>query len=53
MKRMTKPGTPALAAAMALAAALAMTLAGTARAEYPEKPVQFIVPWSPETSRTC
>jgi tripartite-type tricarboxylate transporter receptor subunit TctC len=32
---------------MTLTAALAMTVAGTARAEYPEKPVQFIVPWPP------
>ena len=47
MKRIVTPGTVALAAAMTLTAALAMTLAGTARAEYPEKPVQFIVPWPP------
>ena len=47
MKRFVKPGTLALAAAMTLTAALAMTLAGAARAEYPEKPVQFIVPWPP------
>ena len=47
MKRIVSPGTVALAAAMALTAALAMTVAGTARAEYPEKPVQFIVPWPP------
>ena len=47
MKRFVNPGTLALAAAMTLTAALAMTLAGTARAEYPEKPVQFIVPWPP------
>ena len=47
MKRFVNPGALALAAAMTLTAALAMTLAGTARAEYPEKPVQFIVPWPP------
>ena len=47
MKRIVRPGTAALAAAMALTAALAMILAGTARAEYPEKPVQFVVPWPP------
>ena len=47
MKRFVNPGTLALAAAMTLTAALAMTLAGAARAEYPEKPVQFIVPWPP------
>ena len=47
MKRIVRPGAAALAAAMAITAALAMTLAGTARAEYPEKPVQFIVPWPP------
>ena len=47
MKRIVRSGAAALAAAMALTAALAMTLAGTARAEYPEKPVQFIVPWPP------
>ena len=47
MKRIVRPGAAALAAAMALTAALAMTVAGTARAEYPEKPVQFIVPWPP------
>ena len=47
MKRFVNPGTPALAAAMTLAAVLAMALTGTARAEYPEKPVQFVVPWPP------
>ncbi len=47
MKRFVNPGTPAFAAAMTLAAVLAMTLTGTARAEYPEKPVQFVVPWPP------
>ena len=47
MKRIVRPGAAALAAAMALTAALAMIVAGTARAEYPEKPVQFIVPWPP------
>ena len=47
MKRIVRPGAVALAAAMTLTAALAMTLAGAARAEYPEKPVQFIVPWPP------
>lgn len=47
MKHIVRPGALALAAAMSLTAALAMTLAGTARAEYPEKPVQFIVPWPP------
>ena len=47
MKQMMKPGAVALAAAMTLTAAVAMTLAGAARAEYPEKPVQFIVPWPP------
>ena len=47
MKRFVNPGTLALAAAMTLTATLAMTLAGTARAEYPEKPVQFVVPWPP------
>ena len=47
MKRIVRPGAAALAAAMALTAVLAMTVAGTARAEYPEKPVQFIVPWPP------
>ena len=47
MKRIVRPGTAALAAATALTAVLAMTVAGTARAEYPEKPVQFIVPWPP------
>ena len=47
MKRIVRPGAVALAAAMALTAVLAMTVAGTARAEYPEKPVQFIVPWPP------
>ena len=47
MKRFVNPGTLALAAAMTLTATFAMTLAGTARAEYPEKPVQFIVPWPP------
>ena len=47
MKRIVRPGAAALAAAMALTAAFAMTVAGTARAEYPEKPVQFIVPWPP------
>ena len=47
MKRIVRPGAVALAAAMTLTTVLAMTLAGTARAEYPEKPVQFIVPWPP------
>jgi tripartite-type tricarboxylate transporter receptor subunit TctC len=47
MNRIVRPGTLALAAAMTLTAALAMTAAGTAQAEYPEKPVQFIVPWPP------
>ena len=47
MKQMMKPGAAALAAAMTLAAVVAMTLAGAVRAEYPEKPVQFIVPWPP------
>ena len=47
MKRFVNPGTSALAAAMTLTAVLAMALAGAARAEYPEKPVQFIVPWPP------
>ena len=47
MKRIVRPGAMALAAAMTLTAALAMALAGAARAEYPEKPVQFIVPWPP------
>ena len=47
MKRIVRPGAAALAAAMTVTAALAMTLAGTARAEYPEKPVQFVVPWPP------
>jgi tripartite-type tricarboxylate transporter receptor subunit TctC len=47
MKRFVTPGALALSAAMTLTAALAMTVAGTARAEYPEKPVQFIVPWPP------
>ena len=47
MKQMMKPGAVALAAALTLTAAVAMTLAGAARAEYPEKPVQFIVPWPP------
>ena len=47
MKQMMKPGTVALAAVLTLTAAAAMTLAGAARAEYPEKPVQFIVPWPP------
>ena len=47
MKRFVTPGAIALSAAMTLTAALAMTMAGTARAEYPEKPVQFIVPWPP------
>ena len=51
MKHRTTPGATARAAAMTLAAVLATTLAmaptGAARAEYPEKPVQFIVPWPP------
>ena len=47
MKRIVRPGAAALAAAMTLTAALGMTVAGTARAEYPEKPVQFVVPWPP------
>ena len=47
IERIARPGAVALAAAMTLTAALAMTLTGTARAEYPEKPVQFIVPWPP------
>ena len=47
MKNVMKPGVLLLAAAMTLTAVLAMTLAGAARAEYPEKPVQFIVPWPP------
>ena len=47
MKRIVRPGAVALAAAMTLTAVLATTLAGAARAEYPEKPVQFIVPWPP------
>ena len=47
MKRIVRPGAVALASAMTLTAALAMTVADTARAEYPEKPVQFIVPWPP------
>ena len=47
MKRIVRPGAVALATAMTLTAALAMTVAGAARAEYPEKPVQFIVPWPP------
>ncbi|MHC8509038.1 MAG: tripartite tricarboxylate transporter substrate binding protein [Rhodospirillales bacterium] len=36
----------AFAAAVASAAAVA-GLAGTAKAEYPEKPVEFVVPWPP------
>ncbi len=47
IERIARPGAVALAAAMTLTAALAVTLTGTARAEYPEKPVQFIVPWPP------
>ena len=51
MKHRTTPGAMARAAAMTFAAVLATTLAmapaGAARAEYPEKPVQFIVPWPP------
>ena len=47
IERIARPGAAALAAAMTLTAALAVTLTGTARAEYPEKPVQFIVPWPP------
>ena len=47
MKRIVRPGAVTLAAAMALTAVLAATAADTARAEYPEKPVQFIVPWPP------
>ena len=47
MKRFVNPGTLALAAAMTLTAALGMTVADAARAEYPEKPVQFVVPWPP------
>ena len=47
MKRIVTPGAATLAAAMTLTAALGMTVADTARAEYPEKPVQFIVPWPP------
>ena len=47
MKRIVRPGAMALAAAMTLTAAVAATVADTARAEYPEKPVQFIVPWPP------
>ena len=47
MKRIVRPGAMALAAAMTLTAAVAATVTDTARAEYPEKPVQFIVPWPP------
>lgn len=47
MKRIVRPGAAALAAAMTLTAALGMTVTDAARAEYPEKPVQFIVPWPP------
>ena len=47
MKRIVRSGAAALAAAMTLTVALGMTVAGAARAEYPEKPVQFIVPWPP------
>ena len=47
MKRIVRPGAATLAAAMTLTAALGMTVADAARAEYPEKPVQFIVPWPP------
>ena len=47
IERIARPGAVALAAAMTLTAALAVTPTGTARAEYPEKPVQFIVPWPP------
>ena len=47
MKRIVRPGAVALGAAMTLTAVLGMTVADTARAEYPEKPVQFVVPWPP------
>ena len=47
MKRIVRQGAAALAAAMTLTVVLGMTVAETARAEYPEKPVQFVVPWPP------
>ena len=47
MKRTFKSGSVALAAAMTFGTALGMAATGTAQAEYPEKPVEFIVPWPP------
>ena len=47
MKRIVRQGAAALAAAMTLTVVLGMAVAETARAEYPEKPVQFVVPWPP------
>ena len=47
MKRIVKSTALALAGTMALSAAFTMTPAGSAWAEYPEKPVHFVVPWPP------
>ena len=46
MKKVTSKITSLLGGAALAAAAMALTI-GTAQAEYPEKPVQFIVPWPP------
>ena len=47
MKRIVKSTALTLAGTMALSAAFTMTPAGSAWAEYPEKPVHFVVPWPP------
>ena len=47
MKRIVKSTALTLAGTMALSAAFTMTPSGSAWAEYPEKPVHFVVPWPP------
>ena len=47
MKRIAGSGSVALAAAMTLTTALGIAAVVPAQAEYPEKPVEFVVPWPP------